>query len=135
MLSSHDHTILVVDDFESIRKVISETLNRHGFTTVHARNGKDALDILQKGYHKIDLILSDYNMPDMSGFDLLKEVKSSQELKKHPFILLTSETNTEKKKQAKEAGLDAWIEKPYKIESFISLIKYNIDKSKKDVSI
>ena len=130
MLANSTHTVLVVDDFESIRKVIAETLKRHGYNTVEAKNGNDALGILEKKECSIDLILSDYNMPEMNGFDLLKKVKTSVALKKYPFILLTSETNTEKKKLAKEAGLDAWIEKPYKIDSFISLIKYNIEKSK-----
>ncbi len=135
MLTDTNHTILVVDDFESIRKVIADTLHRHGFQTIGAKNGKDALEILEASEKPIDLILSDFNMPVMNGFDLLKKVKSNETLKKHPFILLTSEASTEKKKLAKEAGLDAWIEKPYKIDTFISLIKYNIAKRKQDVSI
>ncbi|MBL3655873.1 response regulator [Fulvivirga sediminis] len=122
------HTILVVDDFASIRQVVAETLQRHGFKTEQASDGQDALDKLKGGALQVDLILSDFNMPNMDGLGLLRAVKGDPKLKKHPFILLTSEQDTEKKRLAKEAGLDAWIQKPYKIESFIGMISYTINK-------
>ncbi|UII25413.1 response regulator [Fulvivirga maritima] len=122
------HTILVVDDFASIRQVVAETLHRHGFKTEEARDGNDALEKLKNGSLEIDLILSDFNMPNLDGLGLLRAVKGDPKLKKYPFILLTSEQDTEKKRLAKEAGLDAWIQKPYKIENFIGMINYTINK-------
>ncbi|MDW7691689.1 response regulator [Flammeovirgaceae bacterium SG7u.111] len=128
-------TILIVDDFQSIRKVIRTTLQCHGFEVVEAENGKKALQQLLESDQNIDLILSDYNMPEMNGFELLEAVKQNDLLKTIPFVLLTSETNREKMKQARKTGLDAWIEKPYKIEAFITQINYCIEKSKSNESV
>lgn len=135
MTEEQSYTILIVDDFESIRKVIGDTLHQHGFKTMEAKNGRHALTVLREPETKINLIISDYNMPEMNGFALLKHVKEDPILKKYPFILLTSEDDTEKKKRAKEIGLDAWVTKPYKIDSLISLIKYNISKREKNGAI
>ena len=135
MTEEQNYTILIVDDFASIRKVIGDTLHRHGYRTLEAENGQDALNQLRQSDNKIDLIISDYNMPMMDGYQLLESVKGDPDLKQHPIILLTSEDNTEKKKKAKEVGLDAWVTKPYKIENFMNLIKYNITKSKKNGAV
>ncbi|MBL6448595.1 response regulator [Fulvivirga sp. 29W222] len=128
-------TVLVVDDFASIRKAIVDTLKRHGFNTVEATDGKDALDTLRSSEATIDLVLSDYNMPVMNGFQLLQAVKSDDELKHYPVVLLTSEKANDKKMMAKKAGLDAWVEKPYKIDNLINLLNYTIEKSKKNDSV
>nr|WKN36708.1 response regulator [Tunicatimonas sp. TK19036] len=135
MAEEQAYTILVVDDFASIRKVIGDTLHRYGYNTLEAQNGEDALNQLRQNGNKIDLIISDYNMPTMDGYKLLEHVKGDPALKQHPFILLTSEDNNDKKKKAKEVGLDAWVTKPYKIDSFMALIKYNITKSKKNGAV
>ncbi|UII20822.1 response regulator [Fulvivirga ligni] len=129
------HTILVVDDFASIRKVIADTLKKYGFETLEAGDGEEALEILRETHTKIDLVLTDYNMPYMDGFGLLKAIKGDENLQKYPVVLLTSEKANDKKLLAKEAGLNAWIEKPYKIDSFINIIKYTIEKNNKDVGI
>jgi len=118
------NTILVVDDFQSIRRVQGNTLARYGFKTKEAEHGKAALDILYSGDAEIDLIVSDYNMPVMDGLELLNKVKADHKFKDIPFILLTSEECKEKKKEAKNAGLDAWITKPYKIDAFINRINF-----------
>ena len=128
------HTILVVDDFASIRKVIADNLKKYGFETLEAGDGEEALKIL-RDQTNIDLVLTDYNMPYMDGFGLLKAIKGDEDLKKYPVVLLTSEKANDKKLLAKEAGLNAWIEKPYKIDSFINIIKYTIEKNNKDVGI
>lgn len=121
---SQTNTILVVDDFQSIRRVQESTLARYGFNTKEAENGKVALDILLAENDDIGLIISDYNMPVLDGMELLTEVKKHDKLKRLPFIMLTSEVNKEKMKEAKSAGLDAWITKPYKIDSFINRINF-----------
>lgn len=123
-------TILVVDDFQSIRKVICETLEKYGFKTMQAENGSAALEILSVSYSKIDLILSDYNMPSMGGQELLEKIKGSRSLASIPFVLLTSENDREKMVRAKRSGLDAWVQKPYKINAFIDILNHSINKSK-----
>jgi len=123
-------TILVVDDFKSIRKVVSDTLHNYGFKTIEAENGQEALAILNEEAKNIDLILSDYNMPSINGQELLEKVKENSLFKNIPFVLLTSENDREKIMKAKEVGLDAWIQKPYKIKAFVDLLNYTIEKGK-----
>lgn len=117
--------ILVIDDFESIRDFVCETLQRKGYDTVSAANGNEAYDILS-GREDIDLVLTDYNMPDCTGFELLKKIKANPALLKLPVIFLTTESSPEKMKAAKDAGLSAWIKKPYRSESFFAQIENSI---------
>jgi CheY-like chemotaxis protein len=124
--------ILIVDDFQSIRKVIGNTLERHDYEVLEAENGQDAINVIEKANGKIDLILSDYNMPVMNGFDFLVEIRKHPKYGKIPFVFLTSEKNLDKMKEAKTIGLDAWIQKPYTIDTFVSQIKYCIDKNRKN---
>lgn len=70
-------TILVVDDFVSIRKFVCETLNRHGFKTLQASNGNEAYSMIAASAEKVDLVLSDCNMPDCTGLELLKMIKDN----------------------------------------------------------
>lgn len=115
-------TILVIDDFASIRDFVCETLQRRGYDTISASNGNEAYKILSDRTN-VDLILTDYNMPDCTGFELLKKVKANPDLVKLPVIFLTTESNPDKMKAAKEAGLSAWIKKPYRSESFFAQIE------------
>ena len=114
--------ILVVDDFGSIRDFVCETLQRKGYTTVGAANGNDAYTVLSQDTD-VNLVLTDYNMPDCTGFELLKKIKANPSLSKTPVIFLTTESSPEKMKAAKEAGLSAWIKKPYRSETFFAQIE------------
>jgi len=119
--------ILVVDDFGSIRTFICETLSRKGYDTVGAANGKEALKILSDESQVIDLVLTDYNMPDGTGYDLLKKMKALPLTAKVPVIFLTTESNPDKMRLAKEAGLTAWIKKPYRADNFLDQISRAIN--------
>lgn len=114
--------ILVVEDFGSIRTFVCDTLDRKGYGTVGAANIKEALDILNTGFGDIHLVLTDYNMPDGTGYDLLKKLKASPDTAKLPVIFLTTESSPEKMTLAKEAGLTAWVKKPYRAENFFDQI-------------
>ena len=115
-------TILVVDDFSSIRQYVCETLEKKGYSTVGASNANEAFDILTANPGEIDLIISDYNMPDCTGFELLMRVKMNSDVGKIPVVFLTTEMNPEKMRNAREAGLSAWIVKPYRADSFFAQI-------------
>jgi len=115
-------TILVVDDFASIRDFVCETLQRKGYDTLGAANGTDAYQLLAQ-QPSVDLVLTDYNMPDCTGFELLKKIKSNPTVAKVPVIFLTTESNPEKMRSAKDAGLLAWIKKPYRSETFFAQIE------------
>ena len=115
-------TILVVDDFASIRQFVCETLEKKGYSTLGAANGNEAFQVLQSKQGEIDLVLSDYNMPDCTGFELLKKIKTSSDVAGVPVVFLTTESSPEKMKSAKDAGLSAWIKKPYRSETFFAQI-------------
>lgn len=115
-------TILVVDDFASIRDFVCETLQRKGYQTVGAANGIEAFKLLS-ATPDVHLVLTDYNMPDCTGFELLKKIKSTSGLTKVPVVFLTTESNPDKMRAAKEAGLSAWIKKPYRSETFFAQIE------------
>lgn len=116
-------TILVVDDFASIRQFVCETLERKGYGTLGANNGNEAYSILSQNLSHVSLVLTDYNMPDCTGFELLKKIKSNPETSNVPVVFLTTESNPDKMRSAKEAGLAAWIKKPYRAESFFAQIE------------
>lgn len=120
-------TILVVDDFASIRDFVCQTLQRKGYETVSANNGNEAFQILTERHDSINLVLSDYNMPDCTGFELLKKIKENPVVAKVPVIFLTTESNVDKMRSAREAGLSAWIKKPYRSETFFAQIENAIN--------
>lgn len=115
-------TILVVDDFASIRDFVCETLQRKGYETVGAANGNEAYKILADK-PELNLVLTDYNMPDCTGFELLKKIKANPDVAKVPVVFLTTESNPDKMRAAKDAGLSAWIKKPYRSETFFAQIE------------
>jgi two-component system chemotaxis response regulator CheY len=116
-------TILVVDDFASIRQFVCETLERKGYKTLGATNGNEALATLLQNSKEVNLVLTDYNMPDCTGFELLKKIKENPTVANVPVIFLTTESNPDKMRSAKEAGLTAWIKKPYRAETFFAQIE------------
>jgi|SRR5687767_15953799 CheY-like chemotaxis protein len=116
------HTILVVDDFASIRDFVCETLQRKGYQTLGAANGNEAYKVLTET-EDVKLVLTDYNMPDCTGFELLKKIKDNPTVSNVPVIFLTTESNPDKMRSAKEAGLTAWIKKPYRSETFFAQIE------------
>ena len=115
--------ILIVDDSESIRELVSLTLSTEGYKLTIAINGKDALDKLVSSEEKIDMILSDLNMPVMDGIDLLKQVRLDEKYKFIPFIMLTTETLENKKLEAKQAGATGWIIKPFVKDKLLAVIQ------------
>jgi len=121
--------ILVVEDFGSIRKFICESLNRKGYSTVGAANMKEALSLLSLASEQIHLVITDYNMPDGTGYDLLKSIKESPDSKHIPVLILTSDTNAERMKLAKDAGLSGWIKKPYRAEALFQEIEIALSAS------
>ena len=116
-------TIIVVDDFASIRDFVCETLQRKGYETLGAANGNEAYKVLTEKADDVNLVLTDYNMPDCTGFELLKKIKENPTVAKVPVIFLTTESSPDKMRSAREAGLSAWIKKPYRSETFFAQIE------------
>lgn len=105
--------ILVVDDFQTMRRIIVNLLRQLGFTNmVEADDGSTAWERLQAGEH-VDLIVSDWNMPKMTGMDFLKQVRASDKWKTTPFIMVTAEGKRENVIAAVQAGVSNYIVKPF----------------------
>jgi two-component system chemotaxis response regulator CheY len=113
-------TIMVVDDSTSLRQVVSIALKGGGYDVLEAEDGKDALAKL--GGQKIHLIISDVNMPNMDGITFVKELKKLPEHKFTPIIMLTTESQEEKKLQGQAAGARAWVVKPFKPEQMLTAV-------------
>lgn len=107
--------VLIVDDFATMRRIIRNILNQLGFNNVEeAENGAEAMEMIQAG--GIDLILTDWNMPVMDGFGLLKKLKADPALKNIPVLMVTAESEKEKVVSAIQAGVNNYIVKPFTAE-------------------
>ncbi len=104
-------TILIVDDSTSFRQVVSIALKGAGYSVLEACDGRDALGKLDG--RKINLIVSDVNMPNMDGISFVKAAKQLPAYKFTPVIMLTTEAGEDKKSEGKAAGVRAWVVKPF----------------------
>ena len=113
-------TILVVDDSPSLRQVVTTSLQGKGYDVIQAENGKDALTKLDGT--KINLVISDVNMPIMDGLTFVTEMKKLPRYKFTPVIMLTTEAGVDMKDKGRGAGVKAWIIKPFKPESMLTAV-------------
>lgn len=104
-------TIMVVDDSASLRNVVGIALKGAGYDVIEASDGRDALGKLSG--QKVHLIVSDVNMPNMDGISFVREVKKHPNYKFTPIMMLTTESQPEKKQAARDAGAKAWLLKPF----------------------
>ncbi len=112
--------ILIVDDSESIREVVSFTLENAGYDVVKGVDGMDALKYLDGS--PIDLIITDLHMPNLDGIGLIKKVRALEAYQFVPILFLTTESQAQKKQEAKDAGATGWIVKPFVPEKLIAAI-------------
>ena len=103
--------IMVVDDSITVRKVTSRLLERHNMDVVTARDGVDAVALLQE--ERPDVMLLDIEMPRMDGFELARHMRSTEELKDIPIIMITSRTGDKHRLHAVELGVRRYLGKPY----------------------
>lgn len=118
--------ILVADDSETMRAVVKKTVEMSGVPigTFHeAANGKEALAILENNW--VDVILSDINMPEMGGMELLRAVNASEDYKRIPLIFITTESSEARMEEAKSLGVAGYIKKPFVPET-IKTILYEV---------
>jgi two-component system chemotaxis response regulator CheY len=117
--------VLVVDDSATLRVSVNYTLKEAGFDAINAVNGKDGLDKLQQAMNEgkhVAMIISDINMPVMDGITFIKEVKKTP-FKYTPILVLTTESQEDKKMEGKKAGASGWLVKPFKPEQLINVTK------------
>jgi two-component system chemotaxis response regulator CheY len=113
-----DHTmpVLIVDDYNTMIRIIRNLLRQLGFEEIHdASDGSAALAKMRE--RKFGLVISDWNMEPMTGYTLLKEVRSDPVLSETPFIMVTAESKTENVIAAKKAGVSNYIVKPFNAQT------------------
>ncbi len=113
-------TILAVDDSASMRQMVSFTLKHAGYTVIEAADGRQALDLARA--HRVNLVLTDVNMPEMDGITLVRELRRLDAYKFVPMLMLTTEAGQDKKLQGKAAGATGWLVKPFNPEKLLSTI-------------
>ena len=112
--------ILVVDDSTTMRQMVSFTLTSASHSTTEAGNGVEALKIAQDD--KFDLVIADVNMPEMNGIELIKALRALPAYKFVPILMLTTESQNEKKLEGKAAGATGWIVKPFNPEALLNVL-------------
>ncbi len=114
--------ILIVDDFATMRRIVKNILKQLGYTNfVEAQDGREALKILKS--QPVDFIVSDWNMPNMTGLELLKAVRADENLKDIPFLMVTAEALKENIVDAVKAGVSNYIVKPFTAETLSEKIE------------
>lgn len=108
--------VLIVDDFATMRRIVRNSLEHLGFTNIiEAEDGYKALEKLKKT--EVQLIVSDWNMPNMQGIDLLRAVRGDNRTKTVPFLMLTAEAQKDNIIEAAKAGVSNYIVKPFTLEA------------------
>lgn len=113
--------VMVVDDSSTVRQVLHMTLEQAGYNVTEAVDGNAALTLLENDH--VDMLVTDLNMPNMDGINLIKHVRQKPGNRFLPIIMLTSESQPECKKKGMEAGASGWVTKPFKPEQLLSVIK------------
>ncbi|MDH4249152.1 MAG: chemotaxis response regulator CheY [Deltaproteobacteria bacterium] len=114
--------VLVVDDFATMRRIITNVLKQLGYENIfEAEDGSKALQILET--EKIDFVITDWNMPQMSGLDLLKAIRASEDKKMIPVLMVTAEAMQENIIKAAQAGVNNYIIKPFDAKTLAEKIQ------------
>lgn len=106
--------VLFVDDSPVIKKVVKKSIEAIGYELIEASDGKQGLAVLEAQYKDVKIILSDWNMPVMNGFDFLKAVKGNNSFKHIPVIMITTESEKSNINSAISAGAGGYLLKPFK---------------------
>ncbi len=107
--------VLIVDDFATMRRILKNILKQLGFKNLlEADDGTTALEVLER--NEVDLVISDWNMPKMTGLELLKSVRASEKYAKVPFLMVTAEAQKQNVIEAVQAGVSNYVVKPFTAE-------------------
>jgi two-component system, chemotaxis family, chemotaxis protein CheY len=112
--------ILTIDDSKTIRDMLMLTLADAGFEVLQAVDGQDGLDVLSK--QPVDVVITDINMPRMDGYEVIRQMRRNSAHKTIPILVLTTESETDKKNLAREAGATGWMVKPFDPDRLIATI-------------
>jgi len=113
--------IMTVDDSATVRQVLNLTLTEAGYDVIEAVDGMDALLKLEE--QSVDVLVTDLNMPELDGVSLIKHVRNIAGNRFMPIIMLTTESQQDKKQEGKMAGASGWITKPFRPEQLLSVVQ------------
>lgn len=116
--------LLIVDDSSSMRQMVAFTLKSAGFETDEACDGSEALN--KANSQKYDGVITDINMPNMNGVELVTELRAMPDYKFTPILLLTTESSADKKGEGKKAGATGWIIKPFNPETLVRTVQKTV---------
>jgi two-component system chemotaxis response regulator CheY len=120
---AHHHVVITVDDSSTMRRIIKNTLLKLGFSNIlEAGNGVEALDVMAK--NKVDVVITDWNMPEMDGLTFVKTLRSKDEYKTMPILMVTTEAAKEDILTALRSGVNNYVVKPFTPDT----LKEKIDK-------
>lgn len=114
-------TILAADDSASMREMIQFTLKNAGYNVIQAADGREALD--KVGASAPDMLITDLNMPNMDGLELIRQVRALPQCRYIPIVMLTTESQDDKKQAGRAAGASGWIVKPFRSEQLVMVAK------------
>lgn len=118
---------IIVDDSLVIRLIIEKSLVSMGYDSLHAENGQAALDLLEKHANEVELILLDWNMPVLNGYETIKRIREKDEYKHICIAMISTESEDEKIDQALAAGANGYLAKPFTEEEFSVKIRATLD--------
>jgi two-component system chemotaxis response regulator CheY len=114
---------LVVDDSRAVRMILAKTLKELGYEVREAANGREALEVIEAEKTAVALVLADWNMPEINGLDLLKQLRQNPELSRLVVIMVTTETELDQMAAALEAGANEYVMKPFTKEILVEKLQ------------
>jgi two-component system chemotaxis response regulator CheY len=112
--------VLTIDDSKTIRDMLLLTLTDAGFDVIQAVDGKDGVEVL--GRERVDVVITDINMPNMDGYQVIRHLRADPAHKSTPILVLTTESDSDKKNLAREAGATGWMVKPFDPERLVATV-------------
>jgi two-component system chemotaxis response regulator CheY len=113
--------ILTIDDSKTIRDMLRMTLVDAGYDVLQAVDGEDGVGVMDR--ETVDLVITDINMPKMNGYEVVRHLRANPALKGLPILVLTTESDSDKKNLAREAGATGWMVKPFDPERLVATVK------------
>lgn len=116
-------TVLTIDDSRTMREMLNHALVEAGYTVLQAVDGVEGLEVLQANEGKVDVVITDINMPRLDGFGVIEGVRADPNHRATPILVLTTESDAAKKERARSAGATGWIVKPFNPVKLVDAVR------------